>query len=173
MSQSFWCSCSTQGYQGSCGCNYHHDCRQPQLRFSVSVPNPERGTKELPAAERMSTPFWALSHLPLASLSPQRLAHPLRLPFPGGRRPGCSGFRFSLSMTYHRRKVVPRLIGLGEAMFCSLVLSLRPEGKLYHWLNVGHRRKGRKKAPGRQAMTSIIFNKGSARCTSGCSQPIL
>lgn len=66
------------GYQGSCGCNYHHDWRQPQLKFSVSVPNPERGTKELPAAERMSMPFGVLSRLPLTSLPSQRLACPLR-----------------------------------------------------------------------------------------------
>lgn len=53
-------------------------------------------------------------------------------------------------MIYHWRKVFPPLIGLWEVMFPSLDLSLKPEGGLYNWLNVGHRRKEREEALGRQ-----------------------
>lgn len=46
-------------------------------------------------------------------------------------------------------------------MFYALVLSLKPGGGLYNWLNVGHRRKERERGTRKtKAVTSVMFNKG-------------
>lgn len=46
-------------------------------------------------------------------------------------------------------------------MFRSLVLSPKPGGGFYNWLNVGHRRKEEERGTRKtKAVTSVMFNKG-------------
>lgn len=116
--------------------------------FSVPIPNTERGTEELPAAERMSKHSQGTLAF-ASSLFSQRLASSSQATSPRWQKTWLHRFWvFTLNDLPLEKGLSPSDWPVrGPVLLPGPITEAR--GPFYNWLNVGHRRKDREEAPGR------------------------